>query len=272
MPRPDDVPVAVRDLAMRLAEPRPMRRGSLSERYMKCGQAGCPLPARPPGAAWAVLQFDAGGSRPDALALRGRRAGGPGAGAGGGRPAVPGARRSLLAGLRTVGRRPTGRARGGGAGGGQKKGFSEAFAAEVVAEIEALVGPGAATGLDFEAIETAARRRALTVAARAVARRLNADTSDHAGPTLPCACGKAARYAGRRPKTFQTVTGRDDPGARLLPLRRRARQASVRATGRWAWYSTVALARRHAHGGAGGGDGQLRREQRADAGAGRRAG
>jgi len=45
------------------------------------------------------------------------------------------------------------------------------------------------------------------VAARAVARRLNADTSDHAGPTVRCDCGKAARYAGRRPKTFQTVLG-----------------------------------------------------------------
>ena len=45
------------------------------------------------------------------------------------------------------------------------------------------------------------------MAARAVARRLNADTSDHAGPTVRCDCGKAARYAGRRPKTFQTVLG-----------------------------------------------------------------
>jgi hypothetical protein len=45
------------------------------------------------------------------------------------------------------------------------------------------------------------------VAARAVARRLNADPSDHAGPTVRCDCGQAARYAGRRPKTFQTVLG-----------------------------------------------------------------
>jgi hypothetical protein len=51
------------------------------------------------------------------------------------------------------------------------------------------------------------RRRALQVAARAVERRLNADISDHVGPTLPCPCGKAARYAGRRPKTFTTVLG-----------------------------------------------------------------
>jgi hypothetical protein len=61
--------------------------------------------------------------------------------------------------------------------------------------------------LDFEAIETAARRRALRVAARAVEQRLNADTADCVGSTLRCACGKEARYAGRRPKTFQTALG-----------------------------------------------------------------
>ena len=53
----------------------------------------------------------------------------------------------------------------------------------------------------------AARRRALSVAARAVEQRLNADPSDHAGPALRCVCGKVARYAGRRAKTFQTALG-----------------------------------------------------------------
>jgi len=62
--------------------------------------------------------------------------------------------------------------------------------------------------LDFEAIETAARRRALAVAARAVERRLNADTSDHAGPSQPCPrCRGEARYAGRHEKSFQTALG-----------------------------------------------------------------
>ena len=61
--------------------------------------------------------------------------------------------------------------------------------------------------LDFEAVETAARRAALRVAARAIEARLNADVSDHAGPLQPCACGKEARYAGRRPKTITTVLG-----------------------------------------------------------------
>jgi hypothetical protein len=45
------------------------------------------------------------------------------------------------------------------------------------------------------------------VAARAVEHRLNADTSDHAGPRSPCACGQPARYAGRREKTFESVLG-----------------------------------------------------------------
>ena len=47
----------------------------------------------------------------------------------------------------------------------------------------------------------------MRVAARAVEQQLNTDTSDHAGPTLPCACGQSARYAGRRKKSFETVLG-----------------------------------------------------------------
>jgi hypothetical protein len=56
-------------------------------------------------------------------------------------------------------------------------------------------------------VETAARRGALAVAARAVARRINADHTDHAGPTLPCQCGNPAHYAGRKEKTILTVLG-----------------------------------------------------------------
>ena len=37
----DGVPAAVGQLAARLAGPKPMRRGSVSERSMKCGQTGC---------------------------------------------------------------------------------------------------------------------------------------------------------------------------------------------------------------------------------------
>ena len=101
-----------------------------------------------------------------------------------------------------------GGASGGLARGRAKGGLKKAFDAEVTVEIETLVGPGALEGLDFEAIETAARRQALAVAARAIAQRLNADHSDHVGPILSCvACHKPARYAGRREKSFETVLG-----------------------------------------------------------------
>jgi hypothetical protein len=41
MPDPTDVPIAVRDLARRLAEPKPMRRGTLAVRYLRCNKPGC---------------------------------------------------------------------------------------------------------------------------------------------------------------------------------------------------------------------------------------
>ena len=53
----------------------------------------------------------------------------------------------------------------------------------------------------------AARRQALRLAARALEQRLNADTSDHAGPQVPCSCGGSAQYHGRHQKTFESVLG-----------------------------------------------------------------
>ena len=41
MPDPT-VPAAVLKLAQELADPKPMRRGSLSERYVKCNKTSCP--------------------------------------------------------------------------------------------------------------------------------------------------------------------------------------------------------------------------------------
>lgn len=61
--------------------------------------------------------------------------------------------------------------------------------------------------MDLEAVEMAARRQALRLAARALEQRLNADTSDHAGPELPCSCGEPAQYRGRHEKTWQSVLG-----------------------------------------------------------------
>lgn len=70
-----------------------------------------------------------------------------------------------------------------------------------------MIGPGAVDGWDFEAIETAARRRAMAVAVRAVEQRINADTSDGASPTARCDCGRPARFVERRRKQFQSVLG-----------------------------------------------------------------
>jgi uncharacterized protein DUF6788 len=47
MTTPTDVPPAVRDLAASLAEAQPMRRGSVSERFVKCSKAGCPCASDP---------------------------------------------------------------------------------------------------------------------------------------------------------------------------------------------------------------------------------
>ena len=48
----------------------------------------------------------------------------------------------------------------------------------------------------------------MALAARCLADHLNADTSDDAGPWLPCPrCGGSARYAGRPAKTFTTALG-----------------------------------------------------------------
>ncbi len=41
MPDHYDTPVAVRDLARQLSEPKPMRRGSLSVQYLRCNKPGC---------------------------------------------------------------------------------------------------------------------------------------------------------------------------------------------------------------------------------------
>jgi len=95
----------------------------------------------------------------------------------------------------------------GGGPAGQKGGFAESVAAEVGAEAERLIGGGAVGGIDFEAVETQARRLALDIMGKAVRARLNADHGDAAGARLPCACGGSARYAGRRDKTFTTVLG-----------------------------------------------------------------
>ena len=85
--------------------------------------------------------------------------------------------------------------------------MDEQLAAEVAAEIDSLLGRGSSDDIDLEAIETAARRQVLGLAARAIEQRINADSTDYAGTHLTCGCGEQARYAGRRAKSFQSVLG-----------------------------------------------------------------
>src|SRR5664279_4449694 len=106
-----------------------------------------------------------------------------------------------------MGRRRTGASAIGLPRGGPKKGLQTELQNDIVQEIEALLGRQSVQDLDFEALETAARRQALRLAARALEQRLNADTSDHTGPELPCSCGGAAQYHGRHLKTFESVLG-----------------------------------------------------------------
>jgi len=47
MPDPHEVPARIRDLAAQLAQPKAMRRGSFSQRYVKCSKSGCPCASDP---------------------------------------------------------------------------------------------------------------------------------------------------------------------------------------------------------------------------------
>src|ERR1700690_391580 len=81
------------------------------------------------------------------------------------------------------------------------------LAAEILYDVEALFGRQHPDSLDLEALESAVRRQVLSLAARAVEQRLNADRSDGAQAHRDCSCGHWARYAGRRAKTFHSILG-----------------------------------------------------------------
>ena len=87
----------------------------------------------------------------------------------------------------------------------RKGGFATRVVAELCAEADKLIGPGASGDLDFEALETAAWRLALKVMGKTLAARLNAERYDATDARSPCQCGGQARYAGRWRKTFVTV-------------------------------------------------------------------
>ena len=47
MPDPHEVPARIRDLAAQLVQPKAMRRGSFSRRYVKCSKPGCACASDP---------------------------------------------------------------------------------------------------------------------------------------------------------------------------------------------------------------------------------
>ncbi|MGA3029079.1 MAG: DUF6788 family protein, partial [Bryobacteraceae bacterium] len=149
-------------LAERLAQPKPMRRGSLSERFVKCSKPGCPCASDPKARHGPYFSLTR---------------------------AVQGRTQSRLVSLRTVGRRGSGRRIYRHCGGGQKRGLQASFQAEVRQEIEHLIGASSTREIDFEAWETAARSCALRLAARALEAHLNADRSDYSGARRDCPCG-----------------------------------------------------------------------------------
>src|SRR5215469_9309790 len=102
---------------------------------------------------------------------------------------------------------PTGEFSGSFPRGRRKRGLPTDLQKEIVQEIETLLGGASIADLDLEAVEMAARRQALRLAARALEQRLNTDTRDHVGPELPCPCGGSAKYHGRHEKTFESVLG-----------------------------------------------------------------
>ena len=70
MPHSPDVPKVVHELARRLSEPTPMRRGSLSVRYLKCNKPGCACaddPAARHGPYTSVVRTVAGTSQSRAV-------------------------------------------------------------------------------------------------------------------------------------------------------------------------------------------------------------
>jgi hypothetical protein len=93
--------------------------------------------------------------------------------------------------------------------GGQKRGLCASFQAQITQEIETLISRQALQDLDLGALEAAARRAALRLAAGAIEQHLNQNHSDYQGPTAPCSCSADARaqYMGRRSKTVETVLG-----------------------------------------------------------------
>src|SRR6516165_9732302 len=131
---------------------------------MRAGQLR--LSTRSQGTARSLFHAYAGGRWKDPLALRHCRAGPCVAPSNRGRSGVPPTGGELLGSLRAVGGRRITSHPGG--GGRRKKGLCAGIREEVGEEVEALLGRSAVQDLDLEAVEVAARRQALRLAARAL--------------------------------------------------------------------------------------------------------
>jgi len=97
-------------------------------------------------------------------------------------------------------------------GGGAKRGLCAAFQAETGREVAALLGPGVAATLDFEAVEVACRRQALQEAAR---------PDDLAAGNLPKIVAALAAHSRARAGASQRDAGRKCLGYRWGNRRRR---------------------------------------------------
>lgn len=128
-----------------------------------------------------------------------------------------------------------GRRCGRGGSRGRNKVCAQDFAAAFEEELARFVAPGTADSLDFEALETGLRRKALAEAARLLEECLNADLCDHTGPRQPCSCGGAAHFAGRRRKTFMSALG-------PVTLERAYYHCTACGHGRFPWDEALGMA------------------------------
>jgi hypothetical protein len=106
---------------------------------------------------------------------------------------------------------------------------------EIAQEIKTLLGPQAVADLDFEAVEMAARRQALRLAARALEQCLNADTSDHAGPELALLLRRTGPVSVPPREDVCKCAGSSAPGNGPTITAPCARVDSARATALSGW-------------------------------------
>ena len=137
----------------------------------------------------------------------------------------------------------------------KKKTLEARLTTEIAAEVEDLIGEGRLR-YRFEALERAARRQALEIAAKAVARRLNAVMTDQAGSRFPAPAALRPPRGPAAKDLHRTALG-EMTLERAYYHCRDCQEGFFPATGLWGWRSVPLEARRHPHDGVGCGRGQL---------------